>query len=76
MSFHSPTFKKYDEKEFVNCKVGIIKSSWNNQITDLLYNSSYNFLLESGVQKKNIISKEVPGSMELVYMSNLSLIHI
>ena len=70
MSFHSPTFKRYDEKEFENCKVGIIKSSWNNQITDLLYNSSYNFLLESGVQKKNIISKEVPGSMELVYMSN------
>ena len=48
MSFHSPTFKRYDEKEFENCKVGIIKSSWNNQITDLLYNSSYNFLLESG----------------------------
>ena len=70
MSFHSPTFKRYDEKEFENCKVGIIKSSWNNQITDLLYNSSYNFLLESGVQKNNIISKEVPGSMELVYMSN------
>ena len=36
MSFHSPTFKRYDEKEFENCKVGIIKSSWNNQITDLL----------------------------------------
>ena len=58
MSFHSPTFKKYDEKEFENCKVGIIKSSWNNQITDLLYNSSYNFLFESGVlEYKNIISQ-------------------
>ena len=58
MSFHSPTFKKYDEKEFVNCKVGIIKSSWNNQITDLLFNSSYNFLLESEFRKRILFQRK------------------
>tara|TARA_B100000287_G_scaffold177850_1_gene167894 strand:- start:609 stop:1085 length:477 start_codon:yes stop_codon:yes gene_type:complete len=70
MSFNSPTFTKYDHKEFKNFKVGIIKSCWNNQITDLLYNSSYNHLIESGIKVKNIISQDVPGSIELVYMSN------
>jgi len=70
MSFDSPIFSKYDDKDFENCKVGIIKSSWNKQITDLLYNSSYNFLIESGLKDKNIISQDVPGSMELVHMSN------
>ena len=70
MSFNSPAFTKYDHKEFKNFKVGIIKSCWNNQITDLLYNSSYNHLIESGIKVKNIISQDVPGSIELVYMSN------
>ena len=70
MSFDSPIYSKYDDKDFENCKVGIIKSSWNKQITDLLYNSSYNFLIESGLKDKNIISQDVPGSMELVHMSN------
>lgn len=70
MSLNSPVFSKYDDKDFKNCKVAIIQSSWNRQITDLLYNSSYHFLLESGVKDKNIISQYVPGSMELVHMSN------
>ena len=40
----------------------------------LLYNSAHSFLIDSGVQENNIISKVVPGSMELVYMSNYLLL--
>ena len=74
MSFNSPIYSSYESQEFNKCRVGIIKSSWNNKITDLLYNSAHSFLIDSGVQEKNIISKVVPGSMELVYMSNYLLL--
>ena len=70
MSFNSPVFSKYENKDFGNYRVGLIKSSWNKQITDLLYNSSFNFLIESGIKEKNIFYQDVPGSMELVHMSN------
>ena len=74
MSFNSPIYYSFESQEFNKCRVGIIKSSWNNKITDLLYNSAHSFLIDSGVQEKNIISKVVPGSMELVYMSNYLLL--
>ena len=54
MSFNSPVFSKYENKDFGNYRLGLIKSSWNKQITDLLYNSSFNFLIESGIKEKNI----------------------
>ena len=74
MSFNSPIYSSFESQEFNKCRVGIIKSSWNNKITDLLYNSAHRFLIDSGVQENNIISKVVPGSMELVYMSNYLLL--
>ena len=74
MSFNSPIYSSFENQEFNKCRVGIIKSSWNNKITDLLYNSAHSFLIDSGVQENNIISKVVPGSMELVYMSNYLLL--
>ena len=74
MSFNSPIYSSFESKEFNKYRIGIIKSSWNNKITDLLYNSANRFLLDSGVQENNIISKVVPGSMELVYMSNYLLL--
>ena len=74
MSFNSPIYSSFESQEFNKCRVAIIKSSWNNKITDLLYNSAHSFLIDSGVQENNIISKVVPGSMELVYMSNYLLL--
>ena len=74
MSFNSPIYSSFESRELNKCRVGIIKSSWNNKITDLLYNSAHSFLIDSGVQENNIISKVVPGSMELVYMSNYLLL--
>ena len=38
-------------------KIGILKSEWNSNITDLLLNSARSHLLEEGVKKIILISK-------------------
>ena len=48
-------------------KIGLIKSIWNIEITDRFYQGCYNTLLKYGVKKNNIITKEVPGSFELIH---------
>ena len=48
-------------------KIGIVKSIWNIEITDRFYDGCYNTLLNYGVQKNNIFTKEVPGSFELIH---------
>ena len=48
-------------------KIGLIKSIWNIEITDRFYEGCYNTLLKYGVKKSNIITKEVPGSFELIH---------
>ncbi len=73
MSIHSPDFTDYPNINFKTCKIGIIKSLWNSRITDLLFNSAYNYLISIGIDKKNIVIKEAPGSMELVYVSDYIL---
>jgi len=46
-------------------KIGIVVSEWNNEITEALYKGALETLLKHGVQEKNIIRKNVPGSFEL-----------
>tara|TARA_Y100001978_G_scaffold111840_1_gene99764 strand:+ start:164 stop:625 length:462 start_codon:yes stop_codon:yes gene_type:complete len=48
-------------------KIGLVKSIWNIEITDRFYEGCYNTLLNYGVKKNNIITKEVPGSFELIH---------
>ena len=48
---------------------GIVKSLWNQDITNNLYNGAYQTLLDYGAKNENIITKEVPGSFELIYGS-------
>ena len=48
-------------------KIGLVKSVWNIEITDRFYEGCYNTLLKYGVKKNNIITKEVPGSFELIH---------
>ena len=50
-------------------KFGIVKSLWNSTITTRLYEGCYHTLLTYGVNKKDIITLEVPGSFELIYGS-------
>ncbi|MBF26119.1 MAG: 6,7-dimethyl-8-ribityllumazine synthase [Flavobacteriales bacterium] len=46
---------------------GIVKSLWNEEITQRLYDGCYETLLKYGAVKKNIITVNVPGSFELIY---------
>jgi len=48
-------------------KIGLVKSIWNIEITNRFYEGCYNTLLKYGVKKNNIITKEVPGSFELIH---------
>ena len=65
----------FDNLNFSSLRIGIIQSEWNSQITDLLMMSCRNYFLEVGIDDKNIITRKVPGSMELVYASNHMLIN-
>lgn len=46
-------------------RIGIVVSEWNQEITDKLFEGSYETLLACGCKKENIIRKNVPGSFEL-----------
>ncbi len=50
-----------------NIRFGIVKAEWNNEITGALYNGAYNTLIKHGVNKKDIISLNVPGTFELTF---------
>lgn len=57
------------EKDATNKKFGIVKSMWNLDITNRLYQGCYNTLIKYGADKNNITTIEVPGSFELIYGS-------
>lgn len=46
-------------------KIAIVVASWNDDITEALYEGAVHSLVSSGVRKDNIIRKNVPGSFEL-----------
>ena len=46
-------------------KFAVVVASWNEDITEALYEGAVHSLVSSGVRKKNIIRKNVPGSFEL-----------
>jgi len=50
-----------------NYTFGIVRATWNNEITQRLYDGCYNKLLEYGAHDENILTLEVPGSFELIY---------
>tara|TARA_S200000501_G_C20871852_1_gene764675 strand:- start:216 stop:671 length:456 start_codon:yes stop_codon:yes gene_type:complete len=60
----------FDNLNFSSLRIGIIQSEWNSKITNLLMTSCRNYFLEIGINDKNITTRKVPGSMELVYASN------
>ena len=70
MSFDSPSFNSGMEKNLGGRKIAIVRSLWNKTITDLLLQSATNYLKSVGVNKDDILIKNVPGSMELVYGCN------
>ncbi len=48
-----------------NRKFGILVSEWNSEVTEALYSGAFETLVSHGVQRENIIRKDVPGSYEL-----------
>ena len=48
-----------------NSKIAIVVASWNEEITEALYEGAVHSLLANGVKRTNIIRKNVPGSFEL-----------
>ena len=70
MSFDSPSFNSSMEKNLSGKKIAIVRSLWNKNITDLLLQSATNYLKSIGINDGDILIKNVPGSMELVYGSN------
>jgi 6,7-dimethyl-8-ribityllumazine synthase len=50
-----------------NVKIGIVKSVYNSEITDVLESSCLKELKKSGVSEKNIRILEVPGAYELPF---------
>lgn len=46
-------------------KIAVVKSEWNEEITNGLYDGACELLIQSGVNPENIHTLEVPGSFEL-----------
>lgn len=46
-------------------RFAIIVSEWNDTVTESLYSGALQTLLSNGVNRENIIRKNVPGSFEL-----------
>ena len=46
-------------------KFAIVVSEWNEEVTESLYNGSYETLIDNGIPKENIQKHYVPGSFEL-----------
>jgi 6,7-dimethyl-8-ribityllumazine synthase len=50
---------------FSGKKIAVIVASWNEEITEALFEGAFNSLVASGVKKSNVIRKNVPGTFEL-----------
>ena len=73
MSFDSPFNLNLNNIDFSVYKVGIVRSLWNDNITDILLSSCINQLKSNGIKSSNLVIKNVPGSMELVHATNILL---
>lgn len=46
-------------------KIAVVVASWNEDVTEALFEGAHQSLLSAGIRKNNIIRKNVPGSFEL-----------
>jgi 6,7-dimethyl-8-ribityllumazine synthase len=46
-------------------KIAIIVATWNEEITEALFEGAMSSLVSSGLKKNNVVRKNVPGSFEL-----------
>ncbi len=62
-----------DEVDMSLFKIGIITSSWNNEITRSLHTGAINILKSYGIINENITEIWVPGSFELPVAAKMLL---
>jgi len=46
-------------------KIGVVRSEWNDEITQSLYDAAVKTLVDNGVTQDNIFTNHVPGAFEL-----------
>lgn len=54
-----------DDLDGSTCRIGIVKTRWNPEVVDSLYEGVRAALNETGVKDENIYDTTVPGSFEL-----------
>lgn len=72
MATSTKNLSEYDPATIPNAKnfrFGIVVSEWNQNITHALREGAIKALTDNGVEDKNIVVWDVPGSFELIYGS-------
>lgn len=70
MATENKNLSNYDKSTLPNVSnkaFGIVVSEWNDSITENLFKGAFDTLIACGVEAKNIMRYNVPGSFELVY---------
>ncbi|MCA6078102.1 6,7-dimethyl-8-ribityllumazine synthase [Fulvivirga sedimenti] len=58
-------FRAKTTEDTKNYRIAIVVSEWNESVTEALYSGAVSTLREYGIQRDNIVRKNVPGSFEL-----------
>ncbi len=70
MATANKNLSQYDKSRLPSAfsfRFAIVKAQWNIQVTDGLYKGAYDTLLDLGALPGNIVTIDVPGSMELIF---------
>ncbi len=70
MATENKNLSQYDKNQLPSGKgkkFAVITSQWNDKITFNLRDGAIETLVDLGVHQEDIITKEVPGSFELIY---------
>ena len=59
-----------DASSLVGCKIAVVTSQWNTEITTALKEGALSTLRKSGIDEECITICDVPGSYELIYGAN------
>lgn len=62
------TETSFNLKNKNNLKIGIVVSSYNNDVTYPMRDASLETLIENGVKKQNLFVYEAPGAFEIPFM--------
>ena len=70
MATETKNLSHYDKSKIPDAsglRIGLVVSEWNHGITESLFKGARDALLDCGVEPKNLIRWNVPGSFELAF---------